>query len=82
MANKYYEPLYSRDGGPPRAYICLMSSETENKPAPACRSMCRTARGMELHLAVVHNFHTQITLDELIRNVEEARDGKQGKQAE
>lgn len=74
---KFYDPLYSRDGGPPLAFICLMeSTEPEHKPGRECRWICKTARGMERHFTMVHAFGFQITLDELIKKEEEAHGGK------
>lgn len=71
MPNKYYDPLYSRDGGPAQAFRCLMeSTEPDHAVGVACGTVIRTARGMEAHLHMVHNFKSQITLDELIKKEE------------
>lgn len=68
MPNKFYDPLYSRDGGPPGAYKCLMeSTEPEHSPGKTCGTICKTHKGIEGHLAVAHGLRIQITLDEAIK---------------
>lgn len=82
MSAKFYDPLYSRDGGPPRAYECLMPSDSGSKVSahpvghvPPCGHLLRTARGMELHLATAHALGIQVTLDEQIKREEGKADG-------
>lgn len=65
---KAFDPLYSRDGGPPGAFRCLLKSTEPGGAADGriCGHICRTAQGIEGHLRMVHNYRGQITLDELI----------------
>jgi hypothetical protein len=82
MAAKFYDPLYSRDGGPPRAYECLMPSDSGSKAPihrtghePPCGHILRTADGMMRHLALSHALSIQITLDEQIKRERGKADG-------
>jgi hypothetical protein len=79
VANKYYDPLYSQDGGPPRAFECVMeSTEPDHRPGKVCGHVCKTAKGMMGHLSIVHAFNVQVTLEELIQREEVKRDGSKG----
>lgn len=76
MSNRFYDPLYSREGGPPRAYECLMeSTEPEHRPGKICGHVYKTARGIEGHLSTAHGLGLQVTLDELIKREEDKTDG-------
>jgi hypothetical protein len=52
---KLFEPLYSRDGGPPLGWYCF-----------ACESVFRTEVGVEKHLWLKHQLklQTELPLDE------------------
>lgn len=79
MSNRFYDPLYSRDGGPPRAYECLMeSTEPDHVPGKICGHVCKTTRGIMGHLGIVHALSVQITLDEAIKREEDKDDGSKG----
>lgn len=64
-----YRPLYdTENGGPPRAFECLMFKGETAKYTPLlenrnpCGHVTRTERGMKTHLTVVHGFKAQLDI--------------------
>lgn len=52
LENEYVRPLFDNiNGGPPRAFECLQ-----------CHRVCRTERGIQMHLRFVHYFQEQLCL--------------------
>lgn len=55
-------PLYDTlNGGPPRAFECLIPCDTDDAIPRvfSCGKVCRTERGMKMHLKLVHHFEAQ-----------------------
>lgn len=48
----------SENGGPPRAYECLLGDSRTSKPR-TCGAVTRTIRGMRSHQRSVHSFEPQ-----------------------
>lgn len=69
LENDYARPLFDlKDGGPPRAFLCLIQVEWQNaklheilgrSSMHRCGKITRTESGMRAHLKKVHNWEEQ-----------------------
>jgi uncharacterized C2H2 Zn-finger protein len=85
--NEYVRPLFDVvEGGPPKAFLCIVELEWKNKKlftalnrptTHRCGKVCSTEKGMQQHLKLAHGWQEQPCLSSMDNSETIIKNGKE-----